>query len=168
MAQHFLYTLRLMLRNKVDFTILWQENHSWESLLCNRTIWENGAKHFINAPFTTRVGYNRAPNQLWVRLHSPYIARIPQVAVLSVGHEDKRTLISRGPICAAIRRDLLPSKTRIHPRTFRIFWVQASAFIQLCTQFPRQSTNHKCYELQNMLPVMKVTRIARIENQLLK
>lgn len=32
------------------------------------------------------------------------------MAVLSVGHEDKRNLISRGAIFAAIRRDLFPSK----------------------------------------------------------
>lgn len=32
------------------------------------------------------------------------------MAVLSVGHEDKRNSISRGAIFAAIRRDLFPSK----------------------------------------------------------
>lgn len=48
--------------------------------------------------------------QLWLRLHSPYIVRIPQVLVLSVEYEDKRDLISRGAIFTDIRQDPLPSK----------------------------------------------------------
>lgn len=48
--------------------------------------------------------------QLWLRLHSPYIVRIPQVLVLSVEYEDKKNLISRGAIFTDIRQDPLPSK----------------------------------------------------------
>ena len=43
--------------------------------------------------------------QLRLRSHSPYIVWIPQVPVLSVEHEDKRNLISRGAIFTTIRQD---------------------------------------------------------------
>lgn len=56
------------------------------------------------APLTQNV------YQLWLRLHSPNIVWIPQVAVLSVERGDKSSLISRGAIFTAIRQDPSPSK----------------------------------------------------------
>lgn len=60
--------------------------------------------------FEARPTLKQNGYQWWLRLHTPYIVWIPQVPVLSVDHEDKRDLISRGAIFTAIRQDLLPSK----------------------------------------------------------
>lgn len=66
------------------------------------------------------------------------------MAVLSVGHEDKRNLISRGAIFAAIRRDLFPSK---------VLWKDPSGKVpnilgareQFWEHVPRWTASHKCY-----------------------
>lgn len=86
--------------NEIEFLKSVQEKKQ----LQDRNISKTAKWRKSGAPLTQYV------YQLWLRLHSPNIVWIPQVAVLSVERGDKSNLISRGAIFTAIRQDPSPFK----------------------------------------------------------